>query len=338
MNIISVIGTRPQYIKVKPIQTYCINNNIKHFIIDTNQHYSDNVSKNIINDLNLKIDFNLNKNNNFNSEIDFIYQTSKNFINLINNYFKNEKIYIIVYGDTNSSFSIALTCHKNMIPFAHVEAGVRCGDNTVPEEVNRIYTDTVANLNFCSSISSCKNIKNGILSGDLEYELLQSLNLDFNDLNYGVLTIHRQENLNNYKLNKIFNYLNNFNKIIFPIHHRLKNHEFIINKNIPNNIEIIEPLPFTKMAQLISSSSFVFTDSGGILRTLPFYGKKSLILRSSLGWKEVVENGYAKICEYNNDDIKWINNLDINRKLNFYTYNLKPSSIIINEILNKNAN
>ena len=149
MKIVSIIGTRPQYIKIKPFHDYCKKNNIEHKIIDTLQHYSDNVSKLLIKDLELKIDKQLEVENS--SEISFLSDLTLKLEKALR---EESPDFVLVYGDTNSTFIAGLVAYKMKIPIGHIEANLRCGDVSVPEEVNRIFVDTVSTIRFCSTVRS----------------------------------------------------------------------------------------------------------------------------------------------------------------------------------------
>ena len=123
MKILSVIGTRPQYVKIKPIFDFCNENKINHVIVDTNQHYSKNVSDYFINEFSLIINHNLQVNNS--NELHFITKTMEMFAEVID---LENPDFVLIYGDTNSTLSSSLVCYKKNIPFAHVEAGLRCGN------------------------------------------------------------------------------------------------------------------------------------------------------------------------------------------------------------------
>ena len=201
VKLLSVIGTRPQYIKLKPLYDYCKLKGLEHIVVDTNQHYSDNVSKNLIKDLCLNVDINLSLK--YSNEIDFIAKATQSLAKIIE---KESPDTILIYGDTNSTFCAALSAYKLGIPIAHIEAGERCFDNSVPEEINRIFADNVSSLNFCSSKSSKANI-NGVFCGDLEYNLLNNIDPKITFENFGVMTIHRQNNCSKIRINKIFDLL-----------------------------------------------------------------------------------------------------------------------------------
>ena len=326
MKIMSIIGTRPQYIKVKPLYDY-FKDKCNHVIVDTLQHYSDSVSKNVISDLNLKIDYFLGSDNK--DEIHFISEIMVKIQKIIT---KEQPDVILVFGDTNSTFCSSLVAYKMNKKVCHIEAGLRCGDKNVPEEINRIFTDSVSDINFCSSYSALPNISNGIYCGDLEYELLNNINPEITYSDFGVMTIHRQENCNLEKLNNIIDYCDSINKkIIFPVHHRMAN---LINKiSLPNNVNIVDPLPYNRMVELMAQCSFIFTDSGGIQKTSAFFGKKTLVFRNKTEWIETEKENFSKKYDNLVDDIRWVlEKENIRNKRLYLDSSLMPSRIILNNI------
>lgn len=332
MRLISIIGTRPQYIKVKPIYDYCRKNSISHIIVDSNQHFSDSVSKNIIEDLNIKIDVNLNIDGS--TEMNFISDGISKIEKFLST-FNKEKIFVLVYGDTNTSFITSLVCYKKKIKFAHVEAGIKSGNLQIPEEINRIFCDTTATINFVTRKDDLKNVHNGIYNGDLEYELLNNLDPQIKFENFGLMTIHRQSNTNYKTIQKIFNFCKNFDHVILPIHHRVKNQDWFEKIEIPKSLEIIEPYNYGEMVKKMASCKFLITDSGGVLKTSPFFGKKTLIIRENYGWPEPCELGFAKTCEYGDSDLKWIYEEPPSRLKKLYLSETSPSQIIVEEIYDK---
>lgn len=293
MKVLSIIGTRPQYIKVKPIFDEANKRKIEHIIVDTNQHYSHNVSQSIIESLGLQIDHNLNIENS--NEIDFIKDCISELQILLK---KHEPDYIFVYGDTNSTFCGSLVAYKLGIPLAHIESGLRCGDVSVPEEVNRIFSDTVSDFKFCSTTEACERVGDGIYIGDLEYELLNSLEFKLEKKDFAVMTIHRQENMSKERLTEIFEFCKSLNTDIkFYIHHRTK---FALDKEeivLPSNIIKLEPCNFIEMTESLSKCKYILTDSGGLQKTAPFFGKKALIFRKETEWSGTMDAGYCSFFE-----------------------------------------
>lgn len=316
MNVITIIGTRPQYIKIKSLYDYFKKRNINNYLIDTNQHYSDNVSKDLIKELELDIYKNLKIDTS--SEMNFI----SNGISVISNFFlnfKNKIDFLIVIGDTNSTLISSIVSKKMGIKLAHIEAGIRCGNKNMPEEMNRILVDEMADIHFISREKDEVNVSNSFYIGDLEYNYLNKIERNFEkEITYDqpiVMTIHRQENLNIKKINEVFDFCNKIKlPIIFPIHHRTK--KFIKKYNIlmPKNITIIEPVIYKEMILLLRTCRGVISDSGGIIKTIPFFGKKCVIPSEDVEWDEVIGYGYATKKLDNN----WFDDYNIERDMNFY--------------------
>ena len=325
MNLLSIIGTRPQYIKIKPFYDFCLKNQINHKILDTRQHYSHNVSQSLINDLKLKIDFSLDIENK--SELSFISECFLKIAKILNS---AKPDFVLVYGDTNSTLCAALTCYKLHIPFAHVEANLRCGDMKVPEEVNRIFTDTIASIRFCSSVSSVGNTAD-IFCGDLEYELLTTLNPPITMGDYGVMTIHRQSNVTRSTLKNILKFCAQIPyDIKFFVHHRTMP---LINKlEVPLNIKVKDACSYTDMIKNLAGCRFILTDSGGLNKISPFFGKRALVFRNKLEWKETVRDGYAKQSTLSEDDIGWLLDIPPMRQPRFYLGKENPSQTIFNVV------
>lgn len=327
MKILSVIGTRPQYIKIKPVYDYCLLNKIEHKIIDTMQHYSNNVSKNIIQDLEMNIDYSLSPDTR--GEISFISSCLSSLENLFS---KEKPDYVLVYGDTNSTFCASFVCYKMRIPVGHVEAGLRCNDKKVPEEINRIFSDIISDLKFCPSVEAMNNLPDGIYNGDLEYELLNKINPEITISNHAVMTIHRQSNTNIEKMSKILSFCEKLpNKIEFYVHHRTK--PILKNLTIPDNIILKDSCNYSTMVDRLSSCRYVITDSGGIQKTVPFFGKKALVVRDEIEWKKTEQKNYVKKCTFEQENIEWLLTQDMKRdKLFYMSGNSSPSEIIFNSI------
>ena len=328
MKIISVIGTRPQYIKLKPFYDFCKAKNVDHIVLDTLQHYSDNVSSDLINDLGLEIDISLHVRKD--SELGFMADT----LDAIGLLLKAERPdYVLVYGDTNSTLCAALAAYKLKIPVAHVEAGLRCGDVAVPEEVNRIFADTVSRLKFCSSHEGLTNLEDGIYCGDLEYEMLSNINPVVESGDYGVMTIHRQSNTTIQQLKKILEFGSMIpHPIRFYVHHRTM--PLLKKLKVPRNIETYESCPYSTMVENLAGCKFILTDSGGIQKTAPFFGKKALVFREKIEWVETEAAGYIRKADYSVENLNWLLLDDLKRDTIFYmNKDKKPSEIMYDSII-----
>lgn len=324
MKILSIIGTRPQYIKIKPIYDSFKKYKIEHLIIDSGQHYSNNVSKSIIDDLKINIDYTFSLENL--DEMDFM----TNFMKLLKEKIVKEKPdLILVFGDTNTTFCASVVAYKLGIKLAHIESGER-SESLIPEEVNRIYCDLVSNIHFCSSLKNTSNVTNPVLTGDLEYELLNKYNPDISYSDYVVLTLHRQENMRKDKLASVFSFLKKLNvEVIFPIHHRTK--KFIEDNEVklPSFIRIREPATYTEMVTYLANCRSIVTDSGGIHKSSPFFGKKSIVFRDGNEWSETYERGYSKKFADNEETLAWLSDSQLERDKHFYLQSKMPSRIII---------
>tara|TARA_R100000008_G_scaffold86802_1_gene81731 strand:+ start:3431 stop:4438 length:1008 start_codon:yes stop_codon:yes gene_type:complete len=323
MKLLSVIGTRPQYIKIKPFYDFCKRQNIDHQILDTLQHYSDNVSKDLIGDLDLRIDFTLKTRKD--SELSFIAGALEEIGQILQ---RESPDYVLVYGDTNSTLCASLAAYKLNIPVAHVEAGLRCGDIRVPEEVNRIFADTVAAIQLCSSKAGMKNLQRGIYCGDLEYEILNTINPSVVHGDFGVMTIHRQSNTTPEQLHKILDFCSQIpHHIRFYVHHRTL--PFLRYVDLPTNIEVYESCPYSEMVKNLAECKFILTDSGGIQKTAPFFGKKTLVFRSKIEWTETEEAGYVKKADYSKESLNWLLSGNTRRSPAFYGSTTNTTSEII---------
>ena len=331
MKILSIIGTRPQYVKIKPIFDFCNQNDINHVIVDTNQHYSENVSDYFIQEFSLVIDHDLRTSNN--DEVTFITETMEKFSKILK---KESPDFVLIYGDTNSTLSSSLVCYKQKIPFAHIEAGLRCNDIKVPEELNRIVADLTSEIQFTPKETGQIQdyFNNEVVCGDLEYELLNKhYDKDITFNGPPVMTIHRKENLNIKSFSKITSFCEKYNEPIdFYLHHSTKS--FIENNKItlPSNITVKPPAKYNEMIDALSSCKFIITDSGGLMKTCPFFRKKCIVMRDNVEWTEVESADYG--VRYKNliNPIDWLTHTKSQRKKDFYMKNGKPSAIIMNTI------
>ena len=332
MKLLTIIGTRPQYIKIKPLYDYFKKYHINNILVDTSQHYSISVSSVFIKEFNLKIDYALSSN----TTTPLLFISS--CIKLLDNILDVEKPdCVIVIGDTNSTLAGSIAANKKNIKLVHIEAGIRCGDLNRPEEMNRILVDIMADIHCIAREKDKNNVKNPIYIGDLEYVLLNEMEKnncihDFRYDNIFLMTIHRAENTNCHKLNKIFKLCSEIKEnIIFPIHHRTKLVIEKCNMTIPKNVKIIEPLSYLDMINYLSIVRGIITDSGGIVKISPFFGKKCLIPLETTEWTEVVHEGYGKLG-YDVDFLRY--NIHINRKKDFYLQN-NCCELIIDNINNE---
>ena len=306
MKIAIILGTRPEIIKLSSIIRYCEDNKINYYIIHTNQHYSTELDSIFFKDLKLPISkYNLNVGSGTQAE-----QLGKMFKGIEMVFQKDRPDLVIVQGDTNSSFSGSLMASRFGIKIAHVEAGLRSYDKTMPEEINRLIIDVISDYFFCPTKSqkeillseSIYNNKIYVVGNTVvdaicwakenQTNILAKNNLE--KRNYCLLTMHRSENVDSkerlsYLLNKISKLKNE--NIIFPIHPRTKKvieeYDLILSKNI----QVIDPVGFLDMITLEKNTKMILTDSGGIQEEACILKIPCITLRTTTERPETIEVG-----------------------------------------------
>jgi len=309
-KIASVIGARPQFIKVYPLAKE-LDKKFSHIIIHTSQHYDYRMSKIFFKDLNIpKPKYNLGIGSGKHGE-----QTGKMLIELEKTLLKVKPQLVLVYGDTNSTLAGALAAAKLHIPVAHIEAGMRSFNKRMPEEINRIVTDHISDILFCSTNTAVKNLqtegiqKHIYLVGDimldaflnvLKYADKKSKVLYTHKLvpkQFSLLTIHRASNTDNPRnlSSIIYALIKSKQKIIFPVHPRTMKYlkRYRLLKAIKSSsIKIIEPISYLDMIKLQKESRHILTDSGGIQKEAYFLKIPCITLRHETEWVETLQYGW----------------------------------------------
>jgi UDP-GlcNAc3NAcA epimerase len=317
MKLVSIIGTRPQLLKLAPLnkQFKQLNEtNINHIIIHSGQHYDDNMSKVFTDTFNMNIDYNLKINGSRLHGMSHGGMTGTMLIEIEKILIKERPDLVLVFGDCNTTIAGALAASKLLIPVMHVEAGIRSFNMTMPEEQNRILTDHISTIFCCPTNSAIKNLHNeGIyknihLTGNLQIDLMEycleeyDMKPKYND--YYLMTVHRHYNTNKETLNKIFNAVARLDKqVIFPIHPRTRN---VIGENnviIPENLKLIDPIGYPEMVNLLKNCYKILTDSGGIQSEAYCLGKPCITLRTETEWPELLLSGWNVLADPNEDDV-----------------------------------
>tara|TARA_Y100000816_G_C26084380_1_gene571987 strand:+ start:658 stop:1740 length:1083 start_codon:yes stop_codon:yes gene_type:complete len=305
-----IVGTRPNLLKISSICNAIkkINSSqIRFRLIHTGQHYNKNLSQIFFSELNIpKPDINLNCGGGTSVE-----QITKIMISY-EEYIKNNiPDYTIVVGDVNSTVACSIVAKSYQVKVVHVEAGIRSFDISMPEEINRILTDSITDFAFVTSENAKKNLiysgfnkQNIFFVGNTMVDtLLSNINrfrkpqlFDCNKLElnkYFVLTLHRPSNVDyELKLNEFLNYFdkNLFNyKIVFPIHPRTKKN--LKNKLIFKNIIFCEPLSYLEFNFMVKNSFAVITDSGGITEETTIMNVPCLTIRENTERPETITDG-----------------------------------------------
>ena len=307
MKIISVVGTRPQFIKLA-ILSKELRENHNEIIIHTGQHYDDNMSKYFFEEMQIaKPDYNLNIGSGSHGK-----QTAEMLIGLEDIFLHQKPDVVITFGDTNTTLATGLAATKLNIPIAHVEAGLRSHNREMPEEINRILTDHISDYLFAPTLTAMENIKienlygKPFLVGDVMYDSLLYYgkiaeqksrilkNLKLKQKEYILLTLHRPYNVDNIqKLQNIFAALKQTKKfIVLPVHPRSRKMIESTNTIIPENISIIEPLGYLDFIFLQKHSEKIITDSGGIQKEAYLNGIPCITIRPETEWIETVKAGW----------------------------------------------
>ena len=322
LNIVSIVGARPQFIKLAPLSKVLREEGFKETIVHTGQHYDDNMSDIFFKELEIsEPDYNLGIGSGSHGE-----QTGKMLIAIEEVLMKRKPDLVIVYGDTNSTLAGALASSKLHIKLAHVEAGLRSFNKMMPEEINRIVTDHLSDILFCPTETAVKNLeKEGItkgvyLVGDIMFDALMYFsrmseekskilqNLKLNPKEYYLLTIHRAENTDNYdRLKNILLAIAQFRrKAVFPIHPRTRSRikEFNLGNYLDNeNILLIDPVGYLDMISLEKNAFAIFTDSGGVQKEAFWLRVPCITLRDETEWIETVKYGWNTLVGANIEKI-----------------------------------
>ncbi|HEY7227657.1 MAG TPA: UDP-N-acetylglucosamine 2-epimerase (non-hydrolyzing) [Nitrososphaeraceae archaeon] len=309
MNVASVVGARPNFVKLGPIHKSLNSSGIEHLIVHTGQHYDYEMSEIFFNDFELpKPDIHLGVGSG-----PSCYQIGEMVKRLEKNLTQRHVDLVLVYGDTNSTLAGAICANKCNIKLGHIEAGLRSYDLTMPEENNRVITDNLSNYLFAPTRNAVNNLKKERTrgkvynTGDLSVEIVentkliskQSKILDILSLKSGsylLLTMHRAENTSSrdyfIQLLKTFESLID-STIVFPIHPRTKKmfKTFgLLDRLLKcSNVKMLLPVGYIDFIALLQNSLKVVTDSGGIQKEAYLLKVPCVTMRKNTEWVETVK-------------------------------------------------
>ena len=299
MHILHVVGARPNFMKAAPVlQALARQVHVRQTLVHTGQHYDFNMSDVFFQQLGMPApDINLEVGSGSHAQ-----QTSQIIARFEAIVVEYKPDWVVVYGDVNSTVAAAIVCAKLLIPVAHVEAGLRSFDRTMPEEINRLLTDQISDLLFTPSQDGNRNLQTeGIapakvhLVGNVMIDTLVRL-LPFAPKRlpsgvperYALVTLHRPSNVDDIDwLRSLLNMFLEISRdvpILFPVHPRTRNR--IAEAGIElsdrgSGLQILEPTPYLEFLALQSRAAVVITDSGGIQEETTFLGVPCLTVREN---------------------------------------------------------
>ncbi|MCF2503171.1 UDP-N-acetylglucosamine 2-epimerase (non-hydrolyzing) [Dyadobacter sp. CY107] len=314
MKVINIIGARPNFMKVAPLhRAFSRHKDIESLIVHTGQHYDFQMSGIFFHQLDLSEPaYFLGVNNGSHAQ-----QTAGIMLEFEKVLVAEEPDLVLVVGDVNSTLACALVAVKMHIPVVHVEAGLRSGDRKMPEEINRLMTDAIADQLFVTEHTAVLNLlKENIPTAKIHFVgnvmidsllyclrsvdgLVKSEDERVEPEKHILLTLHRPANVDKpavlIKVLETIRKLTQLQKVIFPIHPRtLKNFEALgldADMGKIKNLEMIRPQGYREFLELTRDAALVITDSGGIQEETTFLQVPCITLRESTERPVTVEVG-----------------------------------------------
>jgi len=319
-TIISVVGARPNFMKVAPLHKAFLRHTdrIRHLIVHTGQHYDEAMSKVFFDDLELpQPDFYLGVGSGTHAE-----QTARIMVEFEKVLERVKPDLTLVVGDVNSTVACSLVSVKMGIPVAHVEAGLRSRDRTMPEEINRILTDAVSDYLFVSEPSGLENLrKEGVAPEKIHFVgnvMIDSLvryrekaksstmmhKLGVKTRAFTLVTLHRPNNVDTAeglgKILTLFERIAFHSTIVFPVHPRttkmLALHGMLERAEAMNNLKRVDPVGYLDFIHLLDNAQLVITDSGGIQEETTYVGVPCLTLRENTERPVTCDIGTNELC------------------------------------------
>jgi UDP-GlcNAc3NAcA epimerase len=320
MHLVSIIGARPQFVKIAPLSQAIKRHNrtkreptaVEETIIHTGQHYDALMSDIFFRELHIpQAAVNLDIGSGPHG-----LQTAKMLEGIERTLLATTPDMVVTYGDTNSTLAGALAAAKLKIPTAHVEAGLRSFNRRMPEEINRIVADHVSDLLLAPTTTAMHNLQTeglserAVLTGDIMYDALLShlmlarqrpsilKRLGLNTGDYGLVTVHRAENTDD--IMRLRSLLAAFNEIaasglrlVFPLHPRTAK---LLATRVQDwkahlKLQLVDPLAYLDVLRLLDSARVVLTDSGGLQKEAFCVGCPCVTLRDETEWVETIHGG-----------------------------------------------
>lgn len=327
MKVLNIVGARPNFMKIAPIVREMRRraDEFEPLIVHTGQHYDEAMSDSFFRDLGIpKPDHHLEI-----GSASHAVQTAKIMIAFEPIVIAEKPDWVLVVGDVNSTIACAIVCAKLGVKIAHVEAGLRSRDRAMPEEINRILTDSISDLLLTTSQDADENLRHeGVAADKIKFvgnvmidslfynlEKARSLStkneLNLSDREYAVLTLHRPSNVDEETVfGPMLDALCDISRripIVFPVHPRTRANieKFGFSKKVENSgIRLIEPLGYLDFMNVYSGAKLVLTDSGGLQEETTALGIPCLTLRENTERPITIELGTNILVGTNPDRIR----------------------------------
>ena len=302
MKIASIVGNRPQFIKSAPTSIALREHGLDEVVIHTGQHYDHELSQVFFEELGLPEP---------SYRLDLRTADPQVMQPPIETCLSEERPdWVLVYGDTNSTLAGALAATALDLPLAHVEAGLRSGDLSMPEERNRIETDKLAAVLLCPDERSRETLAAEGVSGHAEVvgdvmadacfrltpiALQRAQTLDALGLKpdrYLLLTLHREANTRQPRLGRIVEGVNRLEEpVLFPVHPRTRAALDLEGLELGTRVLTLPPVGYLELTALAAQARVILTDSGGLQKEAYWHGVPCVTLRPSTEWVDTVETG-----------------------------------------------
>ena len=309
VRILSVVGNRPQLVKSAPLSLALRDRGVNEIVLHTDRDDDPELSATFFEELGLAPPrYRLETGSGTHGE-----RTGRMLPGIEAAVLEEEPDAVIVFGDGNSTLAGALAAGKLLVPVAHVEAGLRSFDRTMPEELNRVLVDRMSTLLLCPSEVAVGNLategvtKGVHLVGDVMYDAVLRLTpaaressdaLARNGVEPGaylVLTLHREANLTAERLAQVCEALAELDEtVVFPAHPRTSAALAATSVEFPPWVRIVPQAGYLEFAALVSQARVVLTDSGGVQKEAYWHGVPCVTLRTTTEWVETVESGWNR--------------------------------------------
>nr|WP_306267860.1 UDP-N-acetylglucosamine 2-epimerase (non-hydrolyzing) [Pararhizobium sp. IMCC3301] len=316
LNIVSVIGARPQFVKAAIVSKALREAGMHEIVVHSGQHYDHAMSGQFLEDLGIEIDANLEVGSG--SHAVQTAQVMTKFEAYLEG-LETPADAVIVYGDTNSTIATALVAAKVHIPIVHVEAGLRSYNKAMPEEVNRVVTDHLSQILFCSSQEGRANLaKEGVtegvfvtgdvmldafqhFSGRIQYGAIAERVLGAPRTGFILMTLHRPSNTDDPRvLPRLKMFLERVDHpVIWPVHPRFR--KAVDAAGLPEHVHLIDPVGYFQMLDLLNGCDHVITDSGGLQKEAYWARRSCITLREETEWVETLQGNWNVLANLDDD-------------------------------------